>query len=80
MFLGMSYISKTPNLGREGNSLLFICLKREASNQAQEPPSQLELHGLEHSYIGLELEGGKYFLVFGSVKRILANSSLSLLL
>jgi hypothetical protein len=32
--------------------------RRGPPDQAREPPSQLELHSLEHSYTGLELEGG----------------------
>jgi hypothetical protein len=54
--------------------------KSSSSDQALEPPSQLELHSLEHSYIGLELEGGKHCLVSGSVGDCLVISSLSLLL
>jgi hypothetical protein len=49
--------------------------RMDPPDQAREPPSQLELYSLEHSYIGLELEGGYHSLVFGSVKSLLGNSS-----
>jgi hypothetical protein len=49
---------------QQNPNLLFIHPREKPTDQAREPPSQLELHSLEHSYIGLELEGGGHLLGF----------------
>jgi hypothetical protein len=80
IFLEKGYISKAPWPRRNPNSFKSTIKKSSSSDQALEPPYQLELHSLEHSYIGLEIEGCKHCLVFGSVGDCLVVSLLSLLL